>query len=145
VSIGGFSGSFGMVRLASTCSRLKLPQARERARVSQERARETQGVDNYRRADLARRERVVASNARHDQVKSIEVERGAAVLQCIASDEKLLKALYKVKGDVPANLVMRLNDGTGAHIRTHAYKYDKLIRCAHQLETRCAHQLEMRI
>jgi HPt (histidine-containing phosphotransfer) domain-containing protein len=24
VSIGGFSGSFGMVRLASTCSRLKL-------------------------------------------------------------------------------------------------------------------------
>ena len=74
--------------------------------------------------------------------KSLDVERGAAVLQCIASDEKLLKALYKVKGDVPANLVMRLNDGTGAHIRTHAYKYDKLIRCAHQLETRCAHQLE---
>ena len=52
------------------------------------------------------------------------------------------KTLYKVKGDVPANLVMRLNDGAGAHIRTHAYKYDKLIRCAHQLETRCAHQLE---
>jgi len=30
-------------------------------------------------------------------VKSIEVERGAAVLQCIASDEKLLKALGAAK------------------------------------------------
>ena len=34
---------------------------------------------------------------------------------------------YRAKGDVPTNLVMRLNDGAGAHIRTHAYKYDKLI------------------
>ena len=66
-------------------------------------------------------------------LKSIEVERGCAVLQCIASDEKLLKALgmaetlYKIKGDVPTDLVMELNDGAGAHICSHAYKYDKLI------------------
>ena len=65
--------------------------------------------------------------------KSVDVERGRAVLQCIASDEKLLQALgmaetlYKMKGDVPTDLVMELNDGAGAHIRSHAYKYDKLI------------------
>ena len=66
-------------------------------------------------------------------LKSVEVERGRAVLQCIASDEELLKALgmaealYKAAGDVPIEVVVRLNDGAGAHIRTHAYKYDKLI------------------
>ena len=65
--------------------------------------------------------------------KSLDVERGAAVLQCIASDEKLLKALgmaktlYKIKGNVPTELVVRLNDSVSGHIRTHAYKYDKLI------------------
>ena len=32
-----------------------------------------------------------------------------------------------VSTDHSSNLVMRLNDGAGAHIRTHAYKYDKLI------------------
>ena len=63
----------------------------------------------------------------------VEVQRGRAVLQCIASDEKLLKALgmaetlYKIKGDVPTDLVMELNNGAGAHICSHAYKYDKLI------------------
>ena len=62
--------------------------------------------------------------------KSVDVERGCAVLQCIASDEKLLQALgmaetlHKIKGDVPMDLVMELNDGAGAHIRSHAYKYD---------------------
>ena len=66
-------------------------------------------------------------------LKRVEVERGCAVLQCIASDEKLLKALgmaetlYKIKGDVPTDLVMELNDSVGAHICSHAYKYDKLI------------------
>ena len=28
---------------------------------------------------------------------------------------------------MPIEVVVRLNDGAGAHIRTHAYKYDKLI------------------
>ena len=66
-------------------------------------------------------------------LKSIEVERGRAVLQCIASDEQLLKAvgmagtLYKAAGDVPIEVVVCLNDGPGAHIRSHAYKYDKVI------------------
>ena len=65
-------------------------------------------------------------------LKSVEAERGVAVLQCIATDEKLLKALgvakalYHAQGDVPIEVVMRLNDGT-AHIRTHAYKYNKLL------------------
>ena len=65
--------------------------------------------------------------------KSVDVERGRAVLQCIASDEKLLKALgmtetlYKIKGDAPTDLVVQLNDSVGTHIGSHAYKYDKLI------------------
>ena len=75
----------------------------------------------------------MASNPTLALNKSLNVERGSAVLQCIASDEKLLKALgmakalYRIEGNVPTGLVMRLNDGAGAHIRTHAYKYDKLI------------------
>ena len=62
-------------------------------------------------------------------LRSVEVERGRAVLQCIASDEELLKALgmakalYNAAGNVPIEVVVRLNDGAGAHIRTHAYQY----------------------
>ena len=68
-----------------------------------------------------------------DLLKSIEVERGIAVLQFIASDTKLLRvlgmaeALSGAKDLDPNELVARLNTDAGAHIRTHAYKYDKLI------------------
>ena len=36
-------------------------------------------------------------------------------------------ALYKAKGEVPIEVVVRLNDGADSHIRTHAYKYNRLI------------------
>ena len=43
----------------------------------------------------------------------------------------MAETLYKVHGEAPMEVVVRLNDGAGAHIRTHAYKYDKLI--SHEL------------
>jgi hypothetical protein len=130
VSVGGFSGSFAMVHLASTCSRSKLTKHEnelEYLKKELEKLKEMTTSEQTWRDVSESWQAILALN------KSLDVERGAAVLQCIASDEKLLKALgaaktlYKVKGDVPSNLVMRLNDGAGAHIRTHAYKYDKLI------------------
>ena len=127
VSVGGFSGSLGMARLAWTCSRAKLTKHENELEYLKG-TEEAQGDDDFR-PDLARLER--AWQAMLALSKSVEVEQ--AVLQCIASDEKLLLALgmaetlYKIKGDVPTDLVMELNDGAGAHIRSHAYKYDKLI------------------
>ena len=130
VSVGGFSGSFGMVHLASTCSRSKLTKHEnelEYLKKKLEKLEEMTTTEQTWRDVFASWYAVLALN------KSLDVKRGAAVLQCIASDEKLLKALgmaktlYKIKGEVPTELTMRLNDGAGAHIRTHAYKYDKLI------------------
>ena len=39
----------------------------------------------------------------------------------------MAETLYKAAGDVPIEVVVRLNDSAGAHIRSNAYKYDKLI------------------
>ena len=130
VSVGGFSGSFSMARLAWTCSRAKLTKhENELAYLKEElkKLKDMTTTDQTWRDLSASWQAILALN------KSVEVERGRAVLQCIASDDKLLKALgmartlYTIKGDAPTELVMRLNDGAGAHIRTHAYKYDKLI------------------
>jgi uncharacterized coiled-coil protein SlyX len=130
VSVGGLSGSFGMVRLASTCSRSKLTKHENELEYLKEKLKK---LEEMTTSEQTWRNVSESWQAILALLKSVEVERGAAVLQCIASDEKLLKALgmaktlYKIKGEVPANLVMRLNDGAGGHICTHAYKYDKLI------------------
>ena len=130
VSVGGFSGNFGMVRLAWTCSRAKLTKHENELEYLKEKLRDIEKMTTSEQTwrDVSETwQAILALN------KSLDVERGSAVLQCIASDEKLLKALgmaealYRIKGDAPTELVMRLNDGAGAHIRTHAYKYDKLI------------------
>ena len=130
VSVGGFSGSFGMVRLAFTCSRAKLTKHENELEYLKEKLKK---LEEMTTTEQTWRDVTESWQATLALNKSLDVERGSAVLQCIASEEKLLqalgmaKALYKIKGDVPTELVMRLNDGAGAHIRTHAYKYDKLI------------------
>ena len=130
VSVGGFSGSFGMVRLAWTCSRARLTKHENELQYLKEELKKLKEVTT---SDQTWRNVSESWQATLALLKRVEVERGCAVLQCIASDEKLLKALgmaetlYKIKGDVPTDLVMELNDGAGAHIRSHAYKYDKLI------------------
>ena len=130
VSVGGFSGSFGMARLAWTCSRARLTKHENELEYLKEKLKkleETTTSDQTWRDVSKTWQAILALN------KSLEVERGRAVLQCIASDEKLLTALgmaetlYKIKGEVPTDLFMQLNDGPGAHIRTHAYKYNKQI------------------
>ena len=130
VSVGGFSGSFGMARLAWTCSRAKLTKHENELQYLKEKLKK---LEEMTTSDQTWRDLSESWQAILALNKSVEVERGRAVLQCIASDEKLLQALgmaetlYKIKGDVPTDLVMELNDGAGAHIRSHAYKYDKLI------------------
>ena len=130
VRVGGFSGSFDMVSLACTCSRAKLTKHENELRYLKEKLKK---LGEMTTTEQTWRDVTETWQATLALLKSVEVERGSAVLQCIASDEKLLKALgmaealYRIKGDAPTELVMRLNDGAGAHIRTHAYKYDKLI------------------
>ena len=130
VSVGGFSGSFGMARLAWTCSRAKLTKHENELQYLKEELKKLKEVTT---SDQTWRDLSESWQAILALSKSVDVERGRAVLQCIASDEKLLQALgmtetlYKVKGDVPTDLVMQLNDSAGAHIGSHAYKYDKLI------------------
>jgi hypothetical protein len=130
VSVGGLSGSFDMVRLASTCNRSKLTKHENELVYLKE---ELKTLKEMTTSEQTWRDVSESWQAILALLKSVEVERGAAVLQCIASDEKLLKALgmaktlYKIKGEAPSNLAMRLNDGAGGHICTHAYKYDKLI------------------
>ena len=130
VSVGGFSGSFGMARLAWTCSRAKLTKHENELQYLKE---ELKKLKDLTTTDQTWRDLSESWQAMLALSKNLDVERGRVVLQCIASDEKLLHALgmaetlYKLEGDVPTDLVMELNDGAGAHIRSHAYKYDKLI------------------
>ena len=130
VRVGGFSGSIDMARLAWKCSRAKLTKHENELDYLKE---ELKKLKDMTTTDQTWRDVTETWQATLDLLKNVEVERGVAVLQCIASDEKLLQALgvaetlYKIKGDAPTDLVMQLNDDVGAHIRSNAYKYDKLI------------------
>eukprot|EP00964_Phaeocystis_antarctica_P125306 scaffold88935_cov58-Phaeocystis_antarctica.AAC.3 len=130
VSVGGISGSVDMVRLAWTCSRAKLTKHENELEYLKEKLKK---LEDMTTTEQTWRDVTETWQATLAMLKSVEVERGVAVLQCIASDKKLLKALgmakalYDAQGEVPVEVVVRLNDGAGAHIRTHAYKYDKLI------------------
>ena len=63
----------------------------------------------------------------------IGVERGQAVLECIVSDAAVLDGLgaatllMQMKGATPIDLLTMLNQGPGAHIRAHAYKYHRVL------------------
>ena len=130
VRAGGFKGSFDMVSLAMTCSRAKLTKHEKELEYLKKKLEKLEEVTT---TEQTWRDVTETWQATLALLSSLEVERGVAVLQCIASDEKLLEALgmaktlYKAQGNVPGEVVVRLNNGAGAHIRTHAYKYDKLI------------------
>ena len=131
VSNGGVTGGCSdMVRLAWTCSRAELIKHENELVYLKE---ELRTLKEMTTTTLNWRQTFESWQATLALLKSVAVERGSAVLQCIASDEKLLQALgmamalFRVNGEVPTDLVIQLNDNVGAHIRTHAYKYDKLI------------------
>jgi len=130
VSVSGFNGSLDMVSLAWTCSRAKLTKHENELAYLKEKLKK---LEELTTTDQTWRDVTETWYATLALLKSIEVERGVAVLQCIARAEQLLKSLgmadtlYKAAGDVPTEVVVRLNAGAGAHIRKHAYKYDKLI------------------
>ena len=80
----------------------------------------------------------------------LRVQCGQAVLECMATDEKVLealgaaKALMHIEGDAPpAALVTIIAQGPGAHIRKHGYRYTRrldkelvLIRRVKELQIR---------
>lgn len=55
------------------------------------------------------------------------------MLECLANDEKVLKALgmaqqlHDISGKPPDELIIALNDGPGSHIRQNAYQYRHII------------------
>ncbi|EOD10671.1 hypothetical protein EMIHUDRAFT_465208 [Emiliania huxleyi CCMP1516] len=63
--------------------------------------------------------------------RKIGVERGIAVIDCIAGDQKVLdalgaaKALFDIEGDAPPDA--RLSKAAGGHIRANGYSYRKKI------------------
>ena len=130
VSVGGFSGSFDIVRLAWTCSRARLTKHENELEYLKEELKSLKAMNT---TNQTWRESIETWHATLDLLKSIEVERGIAVLQFIASDTKLLtvlgmaEALSEAKDVDIDEVVARLNTDAGAHIRTRGYKYDKLI------------------
>jgi hypothetical protein len=64
-----------------------------------------------------------------DLYKKIKVERGLAVIECIASDSAVMLALGAAKplmvmdGTIPPSVLSLLNNGPANHIRDHAFEY----------------------
>ena len=64
-----------------------------------------------------------------DLYKKIKVERGLAVIECIASDSAVMLALGAAKpllvmdGNFPPAVLSLLNNGPANHIRDHAFEY----------------------
>ena len=130
VCVGGCSSIFGNMWLAFTCSRTKLIKHENQLGYLKDKLKK---LDEMTTTEQTWRDVTSTYQATLAMIKSLKVQRGVAVLQCIASDDKLLqalgmaKALYDTDGDAPMEVVKRLNDGAGAHIHMRAYTYDKLI------------------
>merc|ERR1711951_259681 len=84
VSAGGFSGSSSMARLAWTCSRAKLTKHENELQYLKE---ELKKLKEMTTSDQTWRDLSESWQAILALSKSVDVERGRAVLQCIASDE----------------------------------------------------------
>ena len=78
VSVGGFSGSFGMARLAWTCSRAKLTKHENELQYLKV---ELKSLKDMTTTDQTWRDVTETWQATLTLLKSIEVERGRAVLQ----------------------------------------------------------------
>ena len=90
VSVSGFKGSIDMARLAWKCSRAKLTKHENELDYLKE---ELKKLKDMTTTDQTWRDVTETWQATLALLKNVEVERGVAVLQCIASDEKLLQAL----------------------------------------------------
>ena len=85
VSVGGFSGSFKMVWLAWTCSRAKLTKHENELEYLK---KKLEKLEDLTTTEQTWRDVTETWQATLAMLKSLEVERGVAVLQCVASDEK---------------------------------------------------------
>jgi len=129
VRTGGFNGSVDMVHLAWRFSRAELSKHENELEYIK---KELEKLRDLTISEQSWRDAFETFTATLALLKSIDAERGRAVLQCIASNEKLLsalgvaKTLNKTQGTVPTDVLMRLNEGAGS-LRANGYKYDKLI------------------
>eukprot|EP00964_Phaeocystis_antarctica_P053968 scaffold31704_cov61-Phaeocystis_antarctica.AAC.2 len=127
----GFKGLFDMLRLTWQRSRVELStDENELVYLSEElkNLKEKEStVSNWR--DAA--EGWISVLELRGQLR---VQCGQAVLQCMATDRKVLealgaaKAMMHIEGDTPpAALVAIIAQGPGAHIRKHGYRYARRI------------------
>ena len=130
VSVGGVAGSLDMMRLA---------WQRERSQLTKDENELSYLLDKLTKME----ELTVTRDSWKDVSESwqallslrsqIAVERGQQLLEVICTDEMVLKAigavhqLKDVGGEVPTAVLAMLNQGPSAHIRSHAYKYRKLL------------------
>ena len=118
--------SLGMLRLACARSRHELTKDENELAYLLEKL---QQVEQKETTEMAWRDTYESWQGLLKLRSQILVERGQAVLDCIVADEKVLRALaastqlYKTIGKPPDALLRLINEGPGAHIRTHAYKY----------------------
>ena len=128
VRVDGFEGSFDMLKMVWKRSRVELNSDEKQLVYLIEKLKKLEDKEataaNWR--DAA--EGWISVLELRGQLR---VECGQAVLECMASDEKVLgtlgaaKALMYIEGEPPAALIAMIAQGLSAHIRKHGYRYTR--------------------
>ena len=128
--VGGITGSFDMIKLAWTRTKMELVKDENQLCYLKEQLKQLQDMTVTEQTWKDAAESWVAVLSLRSQ---IQVERGQAVLECMCADEKVLKAIgaavqmSETVGEVPNDVITLLSEGPSAHIRNEAYKYHKKI------------------
>jgi len=128
VRVGGFEGSYDMLRLAWSRSRQELTKDDNELTYLLEKLTD---IEKLNASEQAWKDVGETWQALLGLRSQMEVERGQAVLDCICADDKVLHAvgmadqLRKTQGEVPNDVLTTLNEGPGSHIRGNAYRYRK--------------------
>ena len=127
---GGFVGSLDMLKLALKCPRAELTRHGNEL--------------EYLEGELVKLKDLAVTSetwleggktwlAALQLCSKLDVEVGTTVLQCIAADDEVVKAIgaflqvAKITGTVPQGILFLFNDGPSEHIRFHGFKYHKII------------------
>ena len=130
VRVGGVTGSFDMIKLAWTRTKMELVKDENQLSYLKDKLTKLEDMTVTEQTWKDAAETWVAVLGLRSQ---IQVERGQAVLECMCADEKVLKAIgaavqmSETNGEVPNDIVTLLSKGPSAHIRNEAYKYHKKI------------------
>ena len=147
VRVDGFEGSFDMLKMAWKRSRVELNTDENQLVYLSEELKKLKDKESTAANWRDAAEGWISVLELRGQLR---VECGQSVLECMATDEKVLealgaaKALMHIEGDTPpAALVAIIAQGPGAHIRKHGYRYTRrldkelvLIRRVKELQMR---------